>query len=90
MSNNDKLNEGIRKILLENWDPVGIGENPNLRDEYDDYILDIVNICSSVISVKKNLFDYLCKIEANEMATKVNYNRNEFVSKILIKLVLDQ
>lgn len=28
----------IQTILLQNWDPVGIGDNPKLKDEYDGYI----------------------------------------------------
>ena len=28
----------IRKVLLRDWDPCGVGENPNLADEYDRYV----------------------------------------------------
>jgi hypothetical protein len=32
------LAERIRSILLEDWDPAGIGFNANLRDDYDEFI----------------------------------------------------
>ena len=35
--NNDYINE-IRSILLSDWDPLGVGDNPKLIDEYDSYI----------------------------------------------------
>lgn len=30
--------ELVRTILLDKWDPLGVGENPNLRNEYDEVI----------------------------------------------------
>jgi hypothetical protein len=34
----------IRTILLKDWDPLGVGENPNLANEYDDYIPGILRL----------------------------------------------
>lgn len=31
----------VRRILLEIWDPIGIGHLPNCPDEYDRYIGEI-------------------------------------------------
>ena len=31
-----------RRILLADWDPLSIGDNPALADEYDDFIPEIV------------------------------------------------
>ena len=28
----------IRAILLKDWDPLGVGDNPHLSDEYDSFI----------------------------------------------------
>jgi len=30
--------------LVNDWDPIGIGNNPNLSDEYDGYIGSIIDI----------------------------------------------
>ena len=39
----EKLRE-IRLILLTVWDPINVGENPALADEYDRYIPDLVRL----------------------------------------------
>ena len=28
----------VREVLLELWDPLGVGGNPHLADEYDSYL----------------------------------------------------
>lgn len=35
------LSDDIRQVLLADWDPCAIGENPKLRDEYDQFISEI-------------------------------------------------
>lgn len=37
----------IREILLSSWDPIGIGDNPHLFDEYEDYIPEIKQLLES-------------------------------------------
>jgi hypothetical protein len=34
----------VRKIMLRDWHPIIIGDNPNLSDEYDHYIPGIVSL----------------------------------------------
>jgi hypothetical protein len=36
--------EEIRSILISLWDPLAIGENPKLRDEYDSFIGSILKL----------------------------------------------
>lgn len=39
--------DSIRKILLQDWDPLGVGDNPNLSDEYDSFIPIIYKMLNS-------------------------------------------
>lgn len=39
----DELFAEVRKVLLAEWDPCGVGDNPNLSEEYDSYAPEIVN-----------------------------------------------
>jgi len=39
--------QSIRAILLNDWAPLIVGDNPHLSDEYDDYILAIVQLLES-------------------------------------------
>lgn len=40
---NDIIALSIREILLSQWDPLNVGENENLHDEYDDVIRTILD-----------------------------------------------
>ena len=31
-------------MLFRDWDPIGVNDNPNLQDEYDDYIAPVYRI----------------------------------------------
>jgi hypothetical protein len=46
MKPEDKVNI-IRQILLKDWDPLSVGENPHLSDEYDDYIQGVLRLLDS-------------------------------------------
>jgi hypothetical protein len=37
----------IRRVLLEVWDPIGIKDEPNARDEYDSYSGGILKLLKS-------------------------------------------
>ncbi len=40
----DEILAGVRRVLLADWDPCGVGDNPKLADEYDHYALDIADV----------------------------------------------
>jgi hypothetical protein len=56
----------VRSILLVDWDPIGIGSNPHLFDEYDRYIGEIANIISKDSTIE-DIANLLKKIEEEEM-----------------------
>jgi hypothetical protein len=37
----------IHDVLIEVWDPIGIGDEPNAQDEYDDYIGELYQLLVS-------------------------------------------
>ncbi len=39
-----EIQNSIRQILFQDWDPININENSNLSDEYDRYIAPIYRI----------------------------------------------
>ncbi len=61
MSLQPKLQQ-IRDILLREWDPLGVGDNPNLADEYDGYLAGIVRLIDSQIG-SAALDEHLAGIE---------------------------
>jgi hypothetical protein len=36
--NSRRIRVAIRKVFLEIWDPIGIGDSPFAQDEYDGYL----------------------------------------------------
>jgi hypothetical protein len=40
----DELLGGVRQILLTQWDPCSVGDNPKLADEYDSYARGIADV----------------------------------------------
>jgi hypothetical protein len=40
----------MRRVLLEEWDPIGIADEPRAQNEYDGYLGDIYDLLSSDVS----------------------------------------
>ncbi len=73
----------IRSILIKNWDRIGIGDNPNLNDEYDDYIGSIMKILTQKPS-EEEIIVFLKKIENTEMG--INNFDTKHLYHVAIKL----
>jgi hypothetical protein len=56
----------IDEILWKEWDPIGVNDIENARDEYTNYTLDIVRLKING-SNKETIAKYLFKIETTEM-----------------------
>jgi hypothetical protein len=61
-----EVRRGIRRILIEEWDPIGVKDTPEAADEYDLYIGDIFELLERGGSVAK-ISDYLRNIEVDRM-----------------------
>lgn len=59
----------IREILLSTWDPIRIGENPHLFDEYDDYIPEIKQLLESKSASHKELQRLMVSFEKEKIGT---------------------
>ena len=42
-----KLQAQVREILLDEWDPIGVGDEPDAQDEYDAYVGPITRVLLS-------------------------------------------
>jgi hypothetical protein len=43
----------VRDILLRDWDPLGIGDNLSLADEYDAYLPDLMRLLARDPSIEQ-------------------------------------
>ena len=39
-----EIQDSIRQVLVHDWDPIGVSDNPKLRDEYDSYVAPVYRI----------------------------------------------
>jgi hypothetical protein len=82
------LNEAMMKqnaiadILMQNWDPIGISDEPLARDEYQPYVamvLALLNASASVEMIASKLLD----IERTQMGLAGDVNRAQKVAALL-------
>jgi hypothetical protein len=52
----------VRTILLKEWDPLNVGDNPNLADEYESYLPELLKFLKAHHSIHE-IADYLEGIE---------------------------
>lgn len=65
------LLHAIHKILLKEWDPLGIRCIPAMRDEYDDYLPNIFKLIRQNSS-ETEIFDYLWWVEQRVLEKQGN------------------
>jgi hypothetical protein len=80
-----RYHNAIRSILLQHWDPIGIGDVPEAQDEYDSYI---GGIYSGLIHrvAEHDLFNHLWQIETDRMGLYGNRNKTQDVVHRLLAL----
>jgi hypothetical protein len=75
----------VRKILGEDWDPIGCGVP---EDEYDSYAPEIIRLLYDGVDARR-LSDYLGRVAREAMSCKVPEARLELASGKLVALGLE-
>jgi len=57
-----QIQESIRQILLQDWDPIGVQEIPEAQDEYDSYVGGVYRLVAAGSSAQE-IADHLWHIE---------------------------
>lgn len=80
----NKIQESIRRILFEDWDPIGINSfAPN--DEYDSYVGGIYRLLASGAS-EYRIIERLYQLETVNMGLDGSRERLKSVAEKLLKL----
>ena len=74
----------IRRILVELWDPIGVGDTPEVFTEYESFIGNIFKMLTHK-TCEVDLVDFLCVSEKN-LGLSPNFDRNEEVAAELLRL----
>jgi hypothetical protein len=80
------LVDRIRRILLKIWDPLNVGDNANLRDEYDSYIPQIVSMIIDQGTVD-DLKGLLSEIRTKNICVQPEPKRDEAAAIELSRLL---
>lgn len=77
--------EHLRRCLLEEWDPIGIANEPAAQDEYDLYAIHIeaqMLAGASMVDVRQ----YLLETEQDRMALAPDLQRAEIVVQHIFRI----
>jgi len=84
-SEHKELYKQIDEILWQDWDPIGINDEENVRDEYDGYIPQVFSL--KIQGADKNkIADYLYQMETINMGINGNKQNCELVAEKIINL----
>lgn len=78
----------IRRILLDEWDPIGIRNYPEAADEYDAYTGFIREQLNSRVPLQ-TLIDHLWQIETAHIGLNGDRKHTEQIAKRLMELIAD-
>ena len=78
--NKEVLYQKIREILLNDWHPFSIGDNPNLVDEYDAFIPELYEVIHS----QGDINQYLKEKEIYLAAPVSDEKREKLVSVLKV------
>lgn len=80
------LHGQIRKILHEEWDPIGVCGIDEAQDEYDAYVASLYRLLIRRIG-ESEVFDYLWWAETEHMGLVGDRQRTAAIAKRLAGLV---
>ena len=60
------IQDAIRQVLMQDWDPIGIKNTPECRDEYDSYIGGIYRLLARG-ATEEQIVEHLDRIESQQM-----------------------
>ncbi|MHA4733494.1 hypothetical protein [Ensifer adhaerens] len=64
----DKIRALVRDVLLRDWDPIGISDIPEVKDEYDAYADVVLGMLINENATAEDIANYLFKIATEHMA----------------------
>ncbi len=66
-----EIREQIRRVLMSDWDPIGVKDVPEAQDEYDSYVYGLFKLLLKGAS-ETEIIELLHSIEAKDMGLRCN------------------
>lgn len=80
-----RYHRAIRDVLLHEWDPICVSDEPEARDEYDAYVPGVYRMLISRAH-EDEVFDYLWEIETEHMGLYGDRRRTRYIARKLVGL----
>jgi hypothetical protein len=77
--------EEIKRILLNEWDPIGLADVPEAVDEYDAYALRVFTLLQSGAK-RASIRDYLQWVVTERMGLSGNLEHSEQIANGLLEI----
>jgi len=61
-----EIQRAIGEVLLRNWDPLGVKDVPEAKDEYDSYVGGVYRLIASGASAKQ-IAEHLVRLETDRL-----------------------
>jgi len=61
-----EIQRAIGEVLLRNWDPLGVKDEPQAQDEYDAYVGGVYHLIASGATAKQ-IAEHLVRIETDRL-----------------------
>lgn len=75
----------VKKILLMDWDPIGIQNIPEAQTEYDAYVPGLCQLLREFQPIEK-IYQHLCWIAVDRMGLENNESHVMEIAKKLVDL----
>jgi hypothetical protein len=80
--------KAIHDVLIREWDPIGVGYEPNAQDEYDSYIPTIYRLISEGADDMK-IAEHLEQIETDSIGLSFTGDRVQIARRLREVVRLD-
>ncbi|HKA07801.1 MAG TPA: hypothetical protein VKD71_11130 [Gemmataceae bacterium] len=80
-----RYHEVIHRVLLNEWDPIGVRDIPTAKDEYDSYISEVYGLLIRR-EPRHKLVDFLWWVETQHMGLRGNRPQTELVADRLLRI----
>lgn len=84
-----KKSDLVKRILWEDWDPIGINVIYSAKDEYDSYALKIYKLLSENVN-QEVIAEFLTYIDTELMGNSPNKTRDARVAERLVQSFSNQ
>ena len=73
----------LRVLLMRDWDPIGLQDEPRVADEYDDYARAIISLLQADAKVA-GIANYLLMVERERMGLSGDSDRAAKVAEKIL------